>query len=554
MLYFLVFLETACLAAGWWLFGRYKRGWLQGVAGLAREGAQAQAALQAQLGLDRNIDMLRARLAGLGLPRLEGDRLFFGQTCLNGDTGIVDEVRAAHGGAATIFMRDQRVSTNIVAENGGRAVGTRLAPGPVHEALFTAKTSFRGEAQILGDDYYTYYEPVLADGAVIGVLFVGVKKSVVAARYSAPPDAAAALAALRQLNEASSATTMEALRQRQIYEDARRFDEDKQRSEAAAQRTALQALSTALGALAKGDLAYRLTTPLAATFETVRADLNQVFGKFANAMQAINQTAGEVANGAGEIRQASDDLSRRTEQQAATLEETAAALSEVSGSVQITAQSVKQTQALAAGARSRADQSGVVLQDATQAMQRIEKASARIGEIIGVIDEIAFQTSLLALNAGVEAARAGDAGRGFAVVATEIRGLAQRSAEASKEIKTLITNAGAQVEGGVKLVNGVAGLMTDIVAQVQEIDHAVREISGKTLQQAASLVEISSAVSGMDQVTQQNAAMVEETTAVSHALEEQAQDLKQLMAQFSLEDARPARHREIIQGLVQGLP
>ncbi|GAN79981.1 methyl-accepting chemotaxis protein [Acidocella aminolytica] len=552
MAYIMLLLEAGILALAAWLwFRRRQNALLANMVRLARAAEQDQAALQAQLGLDRNIDLLRAKLSKLGAPRLEGDRLFFGQTCVNGDVKIVDEVRTAHGGVATIFMRDQRVATNVVAENGQRAIGTNLARGAVYDAVFTAKASFRGEAEILGERYYTYYEPVLSGGAVIGVLFVGVKKNDVKSEIVDPQDFPAALSVLSQMNTVAKATTMEALTQRQNYEDVRRHDEDARRAKTEAQRVAMEVISTALGELARGNLGYRLTTRLDAAYETLRTDLNQAFEKLSTAMQAIGQTAGGVTNSAREIRQASDDLSRRTEQQAATLEQTAAALSEISGSIRTTFEDVKHTQMLAAGARNRVDQSGAVLVDATRAMQRIEEASGRIGEIIVVIDEIAFQTSLLALNAGVEAARAGEAGRGFAVVATEIRGLAQRSADASKEIKNLITNAGTQVEDGVKLVHGVAALMAEIVAEVQKIDQDVQGISGKTAQQSAGLAEISGAVNQMDQVTQQNAAMVEETTAVSHALEEQANDLTGMMEQFSLEDSAATRQDRIVKRLVQ---
>jgi methyl-accepting chemotaxis protein len=165
-------------------------------------------------------------------------------------------------------------------------------------------------------------------------------------------------------------------------------------------------------------------------------------------------------------------------------------------------------------------------------MTKIEASSKEIANIIGVIDEIAFQTNLLALNAGVEAARAGDAGRGFAVVATEVRALAQRSADAAKEIKTLILNSGAQVESGVKLVNATGHALERIVAQVARLSRLVSEIAASAQEQSSALAEVNTAVNQMDQVTQQNAAMVEQTSAASHNLSSEADALVRLVSQF----------------------
>jgi methyl-accepting chemotaxis protein len=169
-------------------------------------------------------------------------------------------------------------------------------------------------------------------------------------------------------------------------------------------------------------------------------------------------------------------------------------------------------------------------------MSQIETSARQIAQIIGVIDEIAFQTNLLALNAGVEAARAGDAGRGFAVVASEVRSLALRSADAAKEIKSLISMSAAQVAAGVQLVGQTGEALDGIVAKVGEIDGVVSEIATAAKEQATALNEVNSAINLMDQVTQQNAAMVEESTAASHALAAEADELNRLMEQFNVGD------------------
>jgi methyl-accepting chemotaxis protein len=172
------------------------------------------------------------------------------------------------------------------------------------------------------------------------------------------------------------------------------------------------------------------------------------------------------------------------------------------------------------------------MRDAVAAMGEIEQSSVQVSQIIGVIDEIAFQTNLLALNAGVEAARAGDAGRGFAVVAQEVRVLAQRSAEAAKEIKALIAASSDQVKQGVKLVGDTGQALSGIVAKVAEIDALIAEIAQSSQEQATGLNEVNTAINQMDQVTQQNAAMVEETTAAASSLRSEAAELARLVAGF----------------------
>jgi methyl-accepting chemotaxis protein len=199
-----------------------------------------------------------------------------------------------------------------------------------------------------------------------------------------------------------------------------------------------------------------------------------------------------------------------------------------------TAEGARHASEVVLRAKSAAERSGLVVRDAIAAMGAIETSATQISQIIGVIDEIAFQTNLLALNAGAEAARAGDAGKGFAVVVSEVRALAQRSAEAAKEIKALIQASTAQVSSGVGLVGETGSALSGIAGQVAEIAGIVSEIAASAQEQATGLAEVNTAVNQMDQVTQQNAAMVEETTAASHSLAQEAEQLSQLISRFKV--------------------
>ena len=210
------------------------------------------------------------------------------------------------------------------------------------------------------------------------------------------------------------------------------------------------------------------------------------------------------------------------------------------------AEGAGQASKAASAARVDAERSGQVVQEAVEAMSQIESSSKQIGQIIGVIDEIAFQTNLLALNAGVEAARAGDAGRGFAVVAQEVRALAQRSADAAREIKTLISNSNDHVDQGVKLVGETGEALGDIVGKVAQIDSLINEIARSSNEQASGLNQVNAAVNQMDQVTQRNAAMVEQTNAAAATLRRDADDLGTMISRFTTGNERPTRRPEAV--------
>ncbi|WP_454717792.1 methyl-accepting chemotaxis protein [Caulobacter segnis] len=317
-----------------------------------------------------------------------------------------------------------------------------------------------------------------------------------------------------------------------------RTEAERRRAEAELAQV-VQSLAGSLSRMAQGDLTARIDVAFAGQYGQIKTDFNAAIDSLRETMTTINGAVGGIQGGSQEISSASDDLSRRTEQQAASLEETAAALDEITATVKRSAEGARLASSSASGARTDAERSGHIVGEAVAAMGEIEEGSTQIGQIIGVIDEIAFQTNLLALNAGVEAARAGDAGKGFAVVAQEVRALAQRSADAAKEIKTLIANASSQVERGVHLVGETGRALTGIVGKVAEIDALIGEIASSAQEQSVGLNQVNAAINQMDQVTQQNAAMVEEATAAAAGLKTEAGELARLVGRFRVAGSAP---------------
>ncbi|MBI2746497.1 MAG: MCP four helix bundle domain-containing protein [Burkholderiales bacterium] len=286
-------------------------------------------------------------------------------------------------------------------------------------------------------------------------------------------------------------------------------------------------------AVAQGDLSQRIdvragdTTSLLAQLKTMQESLAKV-------VTNVRQGSESVSTASAEIAQGNQDLSARTESQASALEETAASMEELGSTVKQNADNAKQANQLAQNASTVAVQGGEVVAQVVDTMKGINDSSRKIADIISVIDGIAFQTNILALNAAVEAARAGEQGRGFAVVASEVRSLAGRSADAAKEIKTLITDSVARVEQGTVLVDQAGTTMNEVVASIRRVTDIMGEISAASAEQSAGVAQVGEAVVQMDQATQQNAALVEEMAAAASSLNGQSQELVQAVAVFKL--------------------
>ena len=515
---------------------------------------------------------------------------------------MIDSVGRMTGETATIFAWDSeskdfwRRTTNIIKDDGTRAVGTQLGQkGAVYPYVVKGET-YRGEAVILGTPYYTIYMPIFSPtDEIIGILYAGVRSSVinqirdqiawtigiaavlvliagtalmavVARSILGPIPAlatvanalasgnletevpftdrrnevgrmAASLEVLRQAARDKEHLEQEARQTQELSDHDRRSREAEKAETERAFQVAVEELARSLALLSDGDLSVRIDKPLAHRFEDLRIDFNNAVDKLAGTMAEIQACTGDIHHNSAHLHGATEDLARRTEQQAASLEETAAALTEITETVASASRRADEANTMAETAQASTVSSRAVVSDAVEAMSRIETASSEISKIINVIDEIAFQTNLLALNAGVEAARAGEAGKGFAVVAQEVRELAQRSANAAKDIKALITKSGQEVASGVKLVNATGEALGGIAEQTNAINGHIRSIAMSARDQSNGLTEINSAVNQMDQVTQQNAAMVEDATNVMRKVAENTDRLASLIGQFRLPGA-----------------
>ncbi len=432
------------------------------------------------------------------------------------EKAFVNEARAVQ--AQRTEDRNKAVALGQAAIFAGAAIATlvgAIAAFLVYKTIGVPIRAMSTAMRRLAEGDHNVFIPQTARRDEVGEMATAVEyfKTAAKERLRLAEESAAARNAVeveRQRNEAAIVTASDQLRQ------------------------VVQDLGAGLSRLSRGDLTCRIDSTFATNYRSLQEDFNAAILALQDAMTQISVDSQGICAGVAEISKAADDLSRRTESQAASLEETAATLDHITTTVSKTAQSASAARQIVSTAKSDAVASEKVASDAMGAMENIETSSKKIGAIIGVIDEIAFQTNLLALNAGVEAARAGDAGRGFAVVASEVRGLAQRAADAAKEIKQLISASSREVGVGVAQVGETGKALARIIAQVAQIDAVVQDIARSAVEEANGLQAVNDVVSQMDHVTQQNAALVEQTTAASHLLTTQAEALIERVAVFNL--------------------
>ena len=319
-----------------------------------------------------------------------------------------------------------------------------------------------------------------------------------------------------------------------VLQEARDRSQAAQEAAEAQQTDVVRALGGALHGLAENDLSIRIPGRFPEEYRSLQDDFHAATRALRTAVGAVADSVESLSAGSDQLAVASEDLASRTERQAANLERTVAETDAIARQVAATADGARQTAEALAAARADVEATVHLVGEAVSAIHTIAGSSGEIGRFTSLIDEIAFQTNLLALNAGVEAARAGDAGRGFAVVAQEVRALAQRSSEASGEIRGLISTSSAQVARGVDLVERTGAALERIGAKVTAVDSLAGGIAGSALEQADGLARVRGAMGEMDEITQQNAAMTEEATAAARQLAGEAQNLHQQVGRFRL--------------------
>jgi len=444
--------------------------------------------------------------------RIDGATLMVGDYALNGNYALPDRLKELCGGTATIFMHDTRISTNVLKADGSRAVGTKLQ-GPAFDAVFREGKPYRGKAKILGTPYYTAYDPIKnRQGEIIGVLYTGVKVS----DFFASFDRLKTHVALIIMGLAIIVAAGVFLVIRILITDPINMVQGRFKSAAG------------------GDLTTRIS--IARTDEI--GDLSNEFNVFTSTIEdkvtKIKHMVIELHTAMIEVAGGSQGLSKTTQEQASAIEQISATLEEMASSIKVNAANTENGLLKARETLDALEENLVVGSNLASAMTRIMEASSRIEQIITTVNEVAFQTNLLALNAAIEAARAGEQGKGFAVVAQEVRSLAERTGEASREIKELITDTSERILAGDDLVRKSGDSLQSCQALMTKLATDIEEIALCTKEQSSGVDELSRSIVQIEGSTQQNSSTVEELASTSGRLHTQAKILAEMVECFKV--------------------
>ena len=497
-------------------------------------------------------DVLRAN--GKSFSVVDG-KLLAGDHVLNGDAATVDKVKNSVGGTCTVFMNDQRITTNVLKPDGTRAVGTRLAPGDAHDAIFDRKTSFHGETQILGEAYMTVYDPILdSNGQVLGILYVGIKKAefLEAARstfwtiiYSTLAISSLAMlvsylvarnGVVRPLK--AGVTTMNCLAQGDLSVET----PEPRRSDEIGEIMKALVVFKATGLEVERMRAERLAADQHAA-EQRKADMIRLADEFERAVGEIVETvssasteleasAGTLASTAVRSEELAVAVAAASEEASTNVQSVASASEELTASVNEISRQVQELSRVAGDAVEQARKTN-------DRVGELSKAAARIGDVVELINTIAGQTNLLALNATIEAARAGEAGRGFAVVASEAKALAEQTSKATGEIGQQITGIQAATQdlvGAIKEIGDTIGRMSEIsstiAAAVEEQGAATQEISRNIQQAAKGTSQVSSNVTDVQHGASETGAASSQVLSAAQSLSVESNRLKLEVGKF----------------------